>query len=136
MGNGNPRMIHVLEFGCQAPLKFYMHCTACPQFEESCTDLMLGKEILGGKKKLVYNGTDYVEGSVHASSFNCTAPLQYFEKSKKKCGHMGRCREEGLLLALLSGKKKLDCSQKTAIELPIKKRPRKVARSEAAAVVS
>lgn len=136
MGNGKSRMVHVLEFGCQAPLKFYMHCTACPQFEENCTDLMLGKEILGGKKKLVYNGTDYVEGSVHASSFNCTAPLQYFEKSKKKCGHMGRCREEGLLLALLSGKKGLDCSQKTAIELPIKKRPRKVAQSEALAVVS
>lgn len=136
MGNGKSRMVHVLEFGCQAPLKFYMHCSACPQFELDCTDLMLGKEILGGKKNLVYNGTDYVEGSVHASSFNCTAPLKYFEKSKKKCGHMGRCREEGLLLALLSGKRDLDSSQKTTIELPRKKKPHKVEESQKAASVS
>lgn len=136
MGNGKSRMVHVLEFGCQAPLKFYMHCSACPQSEEDCTDLMLGKEILGGKKKLVYNGTDYVEGSVHASSFNCTAPLQYFEKSKKKCGHMGRCREEGLLLALLSGKRGLDYSQKTTIELPRKKSPQKVEESQTVVAAS
>lgn len=136
MGNGRSRMVHILEFGCQAPLKFYMHCAACPKFEEDCTDLMLGNEILRGKKKLVYNGTDYVEGCVHASSFNCAAPLRYFEKSRKKCGHMGRCREEGLLLALLSGKRGLDYRQKTAIELPRKKRPRKPAQSQVAAVSS
>lgn len=136
MGNGKSRMVHVLEFGCQAPLKFYLHCSACPQSEEDCTDLMLGKEILGGKKKLVYNGTDYVEGSVHASSFNCTAPLQYFEKSKKKCGHMGRCREEGLLLALLSGKRGLDYSQKTTIEIPRKKSSQKVEESQTVVAAS
>ena len=130
MESGKSGMIHAVEFGCQAPLKFYEHCAACPRFDDSCTDLRLGKEILRGKKKVVYTGKDYVEGSIHASSFNCTAPLYYFEKSRKTCGHEGRCREEGLLLALLSGKKALDYRQKTAVELPYRKRRRKAARTE------
>jgi hypothetical protein len=130
MESGKSRMIHALEFGCEAPLRFYEHCSACPQFSSNCTDLRLGKEILRAKKKLNYSGKDYVEGIVHASSFNCTAPLQYFEKSRKKCGHEGRCREEGLLLSLLSGKKALDYSQKTAVDLPTVRRRREDRRTK------
>jgi hypothetical protein len=123
MKGSRSRMIHFFEFGCQAPLRFYEHCSACPLFGDSCHDLMLGKEILRGKKKLVYDGKDHGDGSIDASSFNCSAPLDYFEMSRKSCGHEGRCREEGLLLALLSGQKQLDYSQKTAIEIPyLKKR--------------
>ena len=70
---------------------------------------------------------DQSEDGVHASSFTCLAPLHYFEKSRTSCGHEGRCREEGLLIALLSGKKTLDYAQKTAIALPRRKRRRKEA---------
>jgi hypothetical protein len=110
--------IHALEFGCQAPLKFYEHCAACSRFDSDCGDLDLGRNVLSGKKKIVYDDREPVEGEIHASAFRCAAPLYYFEKSRKSCGHQGRCREEGLLLALLSGKKSLDYSQKTAIEFP------------------
>jgi len=113
-------MIHALEFSCQAPLKFYQRCASCPRFGDDCLDLQLGKDILRGKKKVVY-GEDGPEDGVHASSFKCLAPLYYFEKSRSKCAHGGRCREEGLLLALLSGKKELSYAQKTAIELPLSK---------------
>jgi len=41
------------------------------------------------------------------------------------CGHEGRCREEGLLLALLSGKKQIDYSQKKAKLFPYIKRRQK-----------
>jgi hypothetical protein len=123
-------MIHVLEFSCQAPLKFYERCSACPRFGDDCLDLQVGKEILRGKKKVVY-GEDGSEDGVQAGSFKCLAPLYYFEKSRSKCAHKGRCREEGLLLALLSGKKKLSYAQKTAIELPIRRiRRKKVAAQE------
>lgn len=121
-------MIHALEFGCQAPLKFIEHCSFCPRFDDSCPDLEIGTEILRGKKKLVYNGQDRGEGEVDANSFKCAAPLYYFEKTRKSCGHEGRCREEGLLLALLSGKKKIDYSQKTAIEFPHLRRRKKGAK--------
>lgn len=119
-------MIHALEFSCQAPLKFYEHCAACPRFGDDCLDLQLGKDILRGKKKVVY-GEDASEDGIHASSFKCLAPLYYFEKSRSSCAHKGRCREEGLLLALLSGKKELSYAQKTAIELPVRKLRRKEA---------
>jgi hypothetical protein len=108
--------VHVLEFGCQAPLKFYEHCSACPRFGENCQDLQMGLEILRGKKKLVFEQVAPEDG-VHASSFQCQVPLNYFEKSRLNCAHQGRCREEGLLLAILTGKRKLDYSHQTVIPL-------------------
>ena len=124
MKSGRSGMIHALEFSCQAPLKFYQHCAACARFGDDCPDLELGKEILRGKKRIIY-AMDQPEDGVHASSFKCLAPLYYFEKSRTNCAHEGRCREEGLLLALLSGKKELEYSQKTAISLPRRKARRK-----------
>jgi hypothetical protein len=79
--------------------------------------LALGKEVLRGKKKITY-GVGVAEDAVHMTEFNCLAPLYYFEKSRKTCPHAGRCREEGLLLALLDGKKALDYSRKDIVELP------------------
>ncbi len=111
-------LIHALEFSCQSPLKFYQRCSSCAWFGDDCVDLELGRDILRGKKKLVYS-RDNLEDVVYAGSFKCLAPLYYFEKSRSKCAHRGRCREEGLLLALLSGKKKLVYSKKIAIELPV-----------------
>jgi hypothetical protein len=122
-----PKSIHVLEFGCEAPLRFFEHCSACPRFDDACPDLILGKDILRGKKKVAYGNT-HEENAVHADDFNCLAPIYYFERSRKKCGHAGRCREEGLLLALLDGKKVLDYSRKEVTELP-SVRKRKVARA-------
>ncbi len=119
--------ISVLEFGCRAPLKFFEHCSKCARFGESCPDLALGKEILRGKKKIAY-GDDRTEDTVHITAFNCLAPLYYFERSRNKCAHEGRCREEGLLLALLDGKKALDYSHKEVTELPIVRR-RKVSKA-------
>jgi len=130
MGSRKPKTIHVKEFGCQTPLKFYEHCSSCPQFD-GCSDLALIKEILRMKKSVNYNRDFYsargeLEGSrysVDSNVFNCFAPLCFFEKTRKKCPHEGRCREEGLLLALLEGKKKLDYSQKVPIEFPPKSAP-------------
>ena len=118
MKNTRSGIIHALEFDCQAPLKFYEHCFSCPRFRDNCPDLALGVEILRKKKKLVYDGAAHSEDSVNASAFNCLAPLNYFEKTRIKCAHEGRCREEGLLIALLRGRKELDYSKKTAIEFP------------------
>lgn len=120
------KSVHVLEFGCEAPLRFFEHCAACPRFDDTCPDLILGKAILRGKKKIVY-GQTREEDAVHAADFNCLAPIYYFERSRKKCGHAGRCREEGLLLALLDRKKTLDYSRKEITELP-QVRKRKAAR--------
>lgn len=115
--------IHALEFSCQAPLKFFEHCSFCPRFDENCSDLELGKELLRGKMAPAYNHEEQGEYKVDVKSFKCTVPLSYFEKTRMVCGHEGRCREEGLLLALLSGKKQIDYSQKTAKQFPyIKKR--------------
>ncbi len=122
MGNNKTGMIHALEFGCQAPLKFYEHCFSCPRFDENCPDLAFGLEILRDKKKINYNEEFASKDKVNAKAFNCLAPLNYFEKSRKNCAHQGRCREEGLLLALLSGRKELDYAQKTAIQFPRPKR--------------
>ena len=118
MKKSNPGLIHALEFDCQAPLKFYEHCVSCPRFGNDCPDLALGMEILRGKKKLFYDGLITSDDGVDAGKFNCLAPLKYFEKSRKKCAHQGRCREEGLLIALLNGKKELEYSQKTVVEFP------------------
>lgn len=118
-------MVHAMEFECQAPLKFYERCSSCSIPGDSCPDLMLGKDILRRKKKLAYNDSDQSENTVNVSSFNCVAPLKYFEKTRLACGHEGRCREEGLLLALLSGKKQIDYSQKKAILFPFIKRKQK-----------
>jgi hypothetical protein len=124
-------VVHALEFECQAPLRFYEHCASCPRFHEDCPDLALGREILRGKKKVVYNGDARLEDEVNVGDFRCLAPLYYFEKSRKNCAHEGRCREEGLLLALLSGKKSLDYSQKSAIQLPVRKEgPKRRAETE------
>lgn len=111
-------VIHVLEFECQAALVFYEHCCACPRFEEGCPDLAMGTEILQGKKKISYNGPGQSEDEIDVRAFKCEAPVKYFEKTRKKCAHEGRCREEGLLLALLNGKKQLEYSQKEAVRLP------------------
>lgn len=116
-------MIHVLEFGCQAPLKFFEHCASCARLGDDCPDLDLGREVLRGKKRMVYGGEPLSEDTISAEAFKCLAPLYYFEKSRKACAHQGRCREEGLLLALLSGKKELVYGQKEAIKLP-RLRPR------------
>lgn len=132
MKNEFRKMVHALEFNCQAPLKFYEHCSSCPIPSDSCPDLILGKDILRGKKKLVYNGEDQSEDVVDARSFNCVAPLKYFDKTRKTCGHEGRCREEGLLLALLSGKKQIDYSQKRAKLFPYIKRRQKEEKIEKA----
>jgi hypothetical protein len=130
MKSGQQNTIHALEFGCQAPLRFYEHCASCPGFGEGCDDLLLGKELLRGKKRLVYNGEDHDDGTVHASSFKCIAPLSYFEKTRSACGHKGRCREEGLLLALLSERKELTYAQKMPIEFPRQKKRRRPAKTE------
>jgi hypothetical protein len=122
MNSRKPKTIHATEFSCQTPLKFYEHCSSCPQFD-GCSDLALIKEILRMKKNVNYNRDLYsargeLEGSrysVDANVFNCFAPLYFFEKTRKKCPHEGHCREEGLLLALLTGKKKLDYNQRVPI---------------------
>ena len=133
MKNTKSGVIHALEFNCQAPIKFYEHCISCPRFGDNCPELSLGIEILREKKKLVYNTEFQSEDAIHVSQFNCMAPLYYFEKSRKNCAHQGRCREEGLLLALLSGKKELLYAQKAAIEFPPLKKSRKEAVPEEAA---
>ena len=69
----------------------------------------------------IYSARGELEGSRHsvdANVFTCLAPPNFFEKSRKKCPHAGRCREEGLLLALLEEKKKLDYRQKAPLEFP------------------
>ena len=117
--------VHATEFGCSAPLKFYQHCRSCPRFD-GCPDLVLLVEVLRLKKELNYNKDVYsargtLEGgkhSVDANVFNCLAPLYFFEKTRKKCPREGRCREEGLLLALLKQKKKLDYRQRVPIGFP------------------
>ena len=69
----------------------------------------------------LYSARGELEGirhSVDANVFNCLAPLYFFEKSRKKCPHEGHCREEGLLLALLGGKKKLVYNHRVPFEFP------------------
>ena len=121
--------ISVFEFECQAPLRFFERCAKCPRFEDDCSDLAMGIEILSRKKKISY-GHYESENTIHASEFSCLTPLKYIEKTRIKCVHGGRCRDEGLLLALLKGKKNLVYSYKEVTEISlIKSRQReKVAR--------
>jgi len=53
--------------------------------KDACPDLILGKEILRGKKKVAYGHT-HEENAVHADDFNCLAPIYYFERSRQNCG--------------------------------------------------
>ena len=130
MTRRKPITIRATEFSCQTPLKFYEHCASCPRFE-GCPDLDLIKEILRMQKTVNYNRDLYsargeLEGirhSVDANVFNCLAPLYFFEKSRKKCPHEGHCREEGLLLALLGGKKKLVYNHRVPLEF-LRSKPR------------
>jgi len=125
MKSRTPKTIHATEFSCQTPLKFYEHCAVCSRFD-GCPDLALIKEILRMKKDVNYNRDLYsargeLEGRryrVDANVFKCLSPLYFYEKTRKKCAHEGRCREEGLLLALLTGKKRLEYSQRVPTEFP------------------
>lgn len=108
------KKIHVFEFNCQTPLKFYERCSSCVRFGDTCEDLQLGKTLLKRKKVLNY-GTDPIVNSIHVNAFQCQTPLYYFERTRNKCAHKGKCRDEGLLMALLTGKRELDYSQVTAI---------------------
>jgi hypothetical protein len=87
--------------------------------------LAKGVAILSGKRKLDYNGSSEGEGEMGAMTFDCEAPLRYFEKTRKLCAHKGRCREEGLLLTLLNGKRALDYRRKSETELPRIGKPKK-----------
>ena len=131
MARKSSKTISVLEFGCQAPLRFFEHCVSCARFGDDCPDLAMGKEVLRGKKKIAYTD-EQAEDTISLSTFNCLTPLYYFERSRKKCAHSGRCREEGLLLALLDGKRTLDYSHKEVADLP-RIRRRKVAKGTAKA---
>jgi hypothetical protein len=127
MARKSSKNISVLEFVCQAPLRFFEHCAKCARFGDDCPDLTMGKEVLRGQKKIAYTD-EPAEDTIHISAFNCLTPLYYFERSRKKCAHAGRCREEGLLLALLDGKRTLDYSHKEVTDLPRVRRLRKVAK--------
>jgi hypothetical protein len=72
-----------------------------------CPDLALSREILTGRKKLIFGGKFDAEDSIDVRAFKCVTPLSYFEKSRNTCGRQGRCREEGLLVDLLNGEKDL-----------------------------
>jgi hypothetical protein len=117
MAKQKSRAVSVLEFRCLAPLRFYEHCAACARFGEDCPDLSLIKEILRGNKKVVCGG-DLDKNGIPVRAFTCLAPLNYVERSRSRCPHEHRCREEGLLLALLEGKKVLDYSLTKVIKLP------------------
>jgi len=119
--------ISVFEFECQAPLRFFERCAKCPRFGDDCPDLSMGIEILSGKKKISY-GHYESEDTIHVSEFNCLTPLKYIEKTRMKCVQGGRCRDEGLLLALLNGKKNLVYSYKEVTEISmVRSRRRKKA---------
>ena len=125
------RFIHASEFKCEAPRKLYEHCELrCPRSSKDCPDLAKGVAILSGKQKVDYNGSSENEGDMGAMTFQCEAPLRYFEKTRKLCAHKGRCREEGLLLALLNGKRELAYSRKSESELPHIGEPRKTESTE------
>jgi hypothetical protein len=117
MRTKTPRKIKVLQFTCMAAVRFFERCAACPRFKDDCRDLKLGKKILRGQKRLSY-GVEPAKGTIHVNAFNCLAPLHYIDLSRIACPHHGRCRGEGLLLALLDGKAVLDYSRREIIELP------------------
>jgi hypothetical protein len=114
-------------YACRVPLRFFERCAACVRFQDNCSDLALGIELLRRKKTITYAMNETGDNqTIHANSFTCTAPLAYFEHTRNKCAHRGRCREEGLLLALLNRKKSLDYSHKEVIELPMVRRQKVV----------
>jgi hypothetical protein len=117
MAKQKSKAVSVLEFRCLAPLRFYEHCAACARFGEDCPDLSLIKELLRGNKDVAY-GEDVDKNGIPVSAFTCLAPLSYVERSRSRCPHEHRCREEGLLLALLEGRKVLDYSLAKVIKLP------------------
>jgi hypothetical protein len=127
MGKRMSKKIGASEFRCLAAVRFFEHCAACPRFGDDCPDLALGKAVLCGKKKIAYGVEPAGDRSIHISAFHCLAPLRYIERSRIKCAHDGRCRDEGLLLALLNREKVLDYSHKEIVEISPKRR-----RSEAA----
>lgn len=53
--NGKPEGLNPLEFACQAPLKFYEHCTKCARFSYDCPYLKMVLELFHRKKKLRYD---------------------------------------------------------------------------------
>ncbi len=112
------KKIHIFEFNCQDPLKFYELCSSCARFGDTCADLQLGKTLLKRKKTLNY-GIDRIDNSIHVNEFQCQIPLYYFEQTRNKCAHKGKCRDEGLLIALLTGKRELDYSQVTAVPFTV-----------------
>lgn len=130
MGRRMPKKMGVLEFRCLSAVRFLEHCAACPRFEDGCQDLELGKQVLHGQKKIAYGGEPAMD-TIHVEDFNCLTPLHYIERSRTKCPHNGRCREEGLLLALLDGKKVLDYTQEKVIGLPLKRRRIRAAKKAA-----
>jgi hypothetical protein len=133
-----PKKISVLEFRCLSAVRFFERCAACPRFGDGCRDLELGKKILRGQKKIAYGvkaeiaqNTQAGEDTIHVNAFNCLVPLYYIERSRIRCPHDGRCRDEGLLLVLLDGKKVLDYSHKKVIELPLRRRRHEAAKKAA-----
>jgi len=51
--------------------------------------------------------TKDTRNSIHVSEFKCLVPLKHLEKCIA-CPKGGKCRERGLIIQLLSGKKRLD----------------------------
>ena len=47
------------------------------------------------------------KNTIHVTEFRCFSPLKFFENCIK-CAKGGKCRERGLIMQLLSGKKKID----------------------------
>lgn len=114
-------------YACRAPLRFFERCSACVRFQDNCSDLALGIELLRRKKTITYAMNEKGDNqTIHSNTFTCRTPIAYFEHTRNKCAHGGRCREEGLLLALLNGKKSLDYSHKEVIELPMSRRKKVV----------
>ena len=130
MGLEMPKKISVLEFKCTAAVRFFERCAACPRFGSDCPDLERGKKILRGQKKIAYTA-EATDDTIHANAFNCLEPLRYIERSRLGCSRGGRCRGEGLLLALLDGKTILDYSYKKVIKVPLKQQPREATRKAA-----
>jgi hypothetical protein len=53
--SGESEGVNPLEFHCQAPLKFYEHCTKCPRFGDDCPYLRLGLELFLKEKHICYH---------------------------------------------------------------------------------
>ena len=117
MSDSTVKRVNAREFGCGAPLKFYERCSACPRFEQGCPDLLRGLALLQGKKICYDEHIDPGDDMVHVSSFGCLAPVRYYQKTRETCAHRGRCREEGLLLALLTGKRTMEYARRAPVRM-------------------